>query len=667
MKSQKPVSFRRYALFVLALLAALAQPARAEVSRVEVISKQDVLGGKSYGSVGAYERLIGKIYFAIDPNNPHNKMIADLDKAPKNAQGKVEFSADLFILRPKDPSKGNGALLFDVPNRGNKGVLSTFNRAKPSPDPTTEEEFGDGFLFRLGYTVVAVGWEFDIPKRPGLVLLNAPVATDNGKPITGWLPTHPWFIPTKKTDSYNYASGEFTPSYPPLDPKNPEYRLTERPALVSFPRLVPREEWQFGRMENGQLVPDVNWVTMKGGFKPGKVYELAYESSNPPVAGVGFAAVRDFASAVKYDANAIVKGKYVYTFGASQVGRWQRQMIYEGFTIDEQGRKAVDALFIQTGGTGLGSFNERWAQADELGSYTQTKFPIRYETTTDPITGKRDGLGARIPAGLEPKILEVDTESEYYDRGRVDSLRHVSMDGDTDLPDPPNVRVFLLAGARHGSGSWPPAQAEAQQLLVNPLEYRWAQRALLADLDAWVQKGVEPPLSLHPMVSDHTAVPLTELRFPNVPGVLQWPIHVPGGFRNDAVAGPTSVLPFLLPQVDPDGNVTSGLRLPEQSVPLGTYGGWAFRSEAYGQTDTLVSMAGSYIPFSKTKVERQKSGDPRLSLEERYASRAEYLQRVDAAAKKLAAQRYVLPEDVDAIVKAAGDHWDWTMRTSLER
>ena len=148
------------------------------------------------------------------------------------------------------------------------------------------------------------------------------------------------------------------------------------------------------------MVPDVNWVTMKGGFKPGKVYELAYESSNPPVAGVGFAAVRDFASAVKYDANAIVKGKYVYTFGASQVGRWQREMIYEGFTIDEQGRKAVDALFIQTGGTGLGSFNERWAQADELGSYTQTKFPIRYETTTDPITGKRDGLGARIPAGL---------------------------------------------------------------------------------------------------------------------------------------------------------------------------------------------------------------------------------------------------------------------------
>jgi hypothetical protein len=651
---------------VLALCVAFAPQLRAGVTRVEITSKQDVLGGKTFGTVGAYEKLKGKVYFAIDPNNPHNKIIADLDKAPKDAQGKVEFSADIFIIRPKDPSHGNGSVIFDIPNRGHKGVLSSFNRAKGSNDPTTEEEFGDGFLMRLGYTVVAIGWEFDIPKAPDLVLLTAPVATDNGKTITGWLPTHPWFIPNKKVDSYNYASGEFTPSYPPLDPKNPEYRLTERPALVSFPRLIPREDWQFARMENGQVVPDVNWVTMKGGFKPGMVYELAYESSNPPVAGVGFAAVRDMASAVKYGTDPTVKGNYVYTFGSSQVGRWQRQMVYEGFTIDEQGRKAVDALFIQTGGTGLGSFNERWAQADELGSYTQTKFPIRYETTTDPVTGKRDGLGAKIPAGLEPKILEVDTESEYYDRGRVDSLRHTSMDGSVDLPDPPNVRIFLLAGARHGSGTWPPTQADSQQLEVDPLEYRFAQRALLEDLDAWVKKGIEAPPSLHPMVSDHTAVPLTELRFPNVPGV-QWPIHVPGGFRSDLIAGPTSVLPFLLPQVDKDGNITSGLRLPEQSVPLGTYGGWAFRSESYGQMDTLVSMAGSYIPFAKTKEDREKAGDPRLSLAERYQSRADYLKGIEDAANKLAEQRYVLKEDVPIIVKAAGDHWDWTMGSTFNK
>ena len=355
---------RMLGIVLVALVVALA-PAivRAEVVRVEIANKQDVLNGKAFGTVGAYEKLVGKIYFAVDPKNPHNKIIVDLDKAPRNAQGKVEFSADIFILRPKDPSKGNGVVFMDIPNRGGKALLTTFNRAKGSRDPTTAEEFGDGSLMREGYTLVSVGWEFDNPKQPGLVLLDAPVPTDNGKPITGWVTPGPWFIPNKMSDSFNYVSQDFTPVYPPLDPKNPAYRLTERPALVSTPTLIPREDWQFGRMDNGKVVFDPNWLTMKGGFKPGWVYQVTYESSNPPVAGVGFAAVRDFASAVKYDANAIVHGKYVYTFGSSQVGRWQRQMVYEGFTIDEQGKKAVDALFIQTGGNSLGIFNERWAQA----------------------------------------------------------------------------------------------------------------------------------------------------------------------------------------------------------------------------------------------------------------------------------------------------------------
>ena len=640
---------------------------RGEVTRVEISSRQDVLGGKSFGSAGPYEKLIGKVYFAIDPKNPRNKIIADLDKAPMNAQGRVEFSADLFILRPKDMSKGAGVVLLDIPNRGGKGLLSTFNHAKASLDPSTQEEFGDGLLMREGYTLVSVGWEFDLPKKENLILLDAPVASENGKPITGWVAPGPWFIPDKMADSYNYASGEyFTPIYPPLNVNDPTYRLTERPELVSAPRLVPREDWQFGKMENGRIVTDPNWVSIKGGFKPGMVYQITYQSKNPPVAGVGFAAVRDFASAVKYNPDAIVRGKYVYTFGASQVGRWQRQMVYEGFTIDERGRKAVDALFIQTGGSSLGSFNERWAQADELGSYTQTKFPIRYETTTDPVTGRRDGLGARIPAGLEPKILLVDTESEYYDRSRVSSLRAISLDGHQDLPDPPNMRIFLLAGAKHSSGTWPPAEIESQQLRNDPLDYRWAQRALLATLDKWVREGVAPPASRHPMLSDRTAIEQSEIKFPDVPGV-QWPYHVPGGVRNDLPGGPVAVLPFLVPQVDKDGNVTSGIRLPEQSVPLGTYAGWAFRSQAHGQPDTLVSMAGSYIPFATTRAEREKNHDPRASIEERYSSRDDYLRRVRVAADALAKDRYVLQEDVNTIVDEAGKHWDWTMSTLTSR
>src|SRR3984893_7447119 len=594
-----------FSMVVIALVATFAPSIlRAEVTRVEISSKQEVLGGKAFGTIGAYEKLTGRIYFAVDPNNPHNKIIADIDKAPRNSHGKVEFSAALFILRPKDASRGNGVLLFDVPNRGGKGALGTFNRAKGSEDPTTEDEFGDALLMREGYTVVAVGWEFDIPKKKGLILLEAPVATDNGKAITGWIAPGPWFIPDKKTDSYNYASGYFSPFYPPLDLKNPTYRLTERDSLVAFPRLVLREDWQFARVEDGQVGADPNWATIKGGFRPGMVYQLAYESSNPPVAGVGFAAVRDLASAVKYNSDAIVRGKYVYTFGASQVGRGQRQMIYEGFTIDEQGRKAVDALFIQTGGTGLGSFNERWAQPDELGSYTQTKFPIRYETTTDPVTGKRDGLGARIPAGLEPKMFLVDTGSEYWDRGRVAALRHLSMDGATDLEDPPNVRVYTLAGTQHSSGSWPPSD-NGGQLKSNPNDYRWAQQALLIALDRWVREGVAPPASKHPRLSDATLVAQAKIQYPNMRGV-QWPLHVPGGSRAD-VPGPFSALPFLVPQVDSDGNDIGGIRLPEQAVPLGTYCDWAFRSEAIGAPDTLIAMAGSFIPFAKTKAEREKS------------------------------------------------------------
>src|SRR5437879_6350780 len=520
---------------------------RAEVTRVEISSRQDVLGGKSFGTVGPYEKLSGKVYFAIDPKNPHNKIIADLDKAPTDAQGRVEFAADLFILRPKDPSKGNGVIFLDIPNRGGKASLGTFNHAKGSQDPTADEEFGDGLLMREGYTLVSVGWEFDVPKKKGLVLLDAPVATNNGKPITGWITPGPWFIPDKMVDSYNYAGEYFTPMYPPLDLNDPTYRLTERPALVSTP-----------------------------------------------------------------------------------------------------------------------SFNERWAQADELGSYTQTKFPIRYETTTDPVTGRHDGLGARIPAGLEPKIFLVDTESEYYDRGRVSSLRAISLDGRQDLPDPPNMKIFLLAGARHGSGTWPPAESEAQQLRIDPLDYRWAQRALLPSLDKWVRQGVEPAPSRHPMLSDHTAIEQSEIKFPDVPGV-QWPYHVPGGYRNDLPAGPVSVLPFLVPQVDKDGNVTSGIRLPEQSVPLGTYGGWAFRSQAQGQPDTLVSMAGSYIPFARTRAERAKNHDPRSSIEERYSGRDDYLRRVRAAANALAKDRYLLQEDVNSVVDEAGRHWDWTMSTLASR
>jgi hypothetical protein len=633
--------------------------ASAEVTRVEITQREDVLGGKSFGSTGAYEKLSDKIYYAVSPDNPHNKAIFDIAKAPRNAQGKVEFSSDLYIVRPKDAARGNGVVFFDVVNRGNLQLLSTFNHATGSSNPTKESDFGDGLLMREGFTLVAVGWQFDVALLQGgrgKIGFNPPIAQDGGKSITGWV--SPWFIPNARSDSYDYAAGYFSPSYPPIDPKDANYRLTEREGWVAAPHLIPRENWQFGRVQNGQLSADLNWVTLKGGFRAGQTYQLAYESKDPPVEGLGFAAFRDLAAAVKNDPNAIVRGKYAYAYGASQTGRWLRQMVYEGFTIDEQGRKAIDAIFIQTGATGLGSFNEPFAQPNELGSFTQTRFPIRYETLTDPVTGKRDGLGAKIPAGMEPKIFEVDTGSEYWDRGRVAALRHVSIDGRDDMKDPPNVRIFTLAGTQHGSSSWPPAETGGQ-LKGNPNDYRWAQQGLLIALDRWTRQGVEPPPSRHPSLGDGTLIPQSKIAYPAVPHV-NWPLRVPGGLRID-LPGPLAALPFLVPQVDADGNDMGGIRLPEQTVALGTYNDWAFRSERIGAPDTLIAMIGSYIPFAKTKAEREKNGDPRLSLEERYKDRADYLKKVEAAANEMVKQRYLLAEHVKPIVDKAGEHWDWTM------
>lgn len=649
----------RIALRVLALsvgLTGVAGVARAEVTRVDITRRADVLGGRTFGSVGAYETLAGTIHFAVDPNNPHNRVIVDLDKAPRNAQGKVEFSSDVYIVRPKDASKGNGVLFFDVVNRGNKALLSVFSRGVRSDDPRAEADFGDAYLLEQGYTLVMVGWQFDIPVGKGKVGFQAPVATESGAPLAGWV--RMWFISDKPAESLSFVGGYNTSLYPPIDPQHAQYRLTVREGMFAPQRLIPRSEWQFARIEGGRPVPDVNSIHLSTGFKPGLTYEVSYETRNPPVAGLGMAAIRDAASAFRYNAGAVASGKFAYLYGASQTGRLIRHMIYEGFTIDEQGRKAFDAAFVQTGATGLGSFNERFAQPNEVGSFTQTKFPILYRTTTDPVTGREDGLGRRIPAGLEPKLMLVDTSSEYWDRGRVAALRHTSLDGSTDIEDAPNVRVYHLAGTKHGAGSFPPVDGGGQ-LEENANDYRWAQRGLLAGLDAWVRNGTTPPASRHPRLSDGTLVARESWTFPTVPGVKA-PMSVPGGYRAD-VPAPYSALPFLVPNVDEDGNERGGIRLPIVAVPLATLTGWQFRSDRIGAPNVLIAMAGAYIPFARTREERERRHDPRPSIAERYASKTDYLAKVRDVATQLARDRYVLRQDVDALVDEAGKQWDYVM------
>jgi len=646
----------RVVLLIGTAILVLSASAHAELTRIEIKTRQDLLGGMTFGDVGAYETITGLAYFSADPANARNRIIADLDKAPRNSRGRVEYAADIHILKPKDPARGNGVLLFDVVNRGNKRLLNVFSRGRGG-DPATEADFGDASLLREGYTLVAVGWQFDVAMGKGAVGFQAPIATDKGRPITGWVKM--WFIPEKPAASFDFANASYnTIAYPPNDLAAADYRLTVREGIFAAPRLIPRNEWQFAREVDGRTVADPHFITLNGGFKPGLTYEVAYETKNPPVAGLGFAAIRDVASALKYNRDAVAPGKYAYMYGSSQTGRAIRHIVYEGFTIDEQDRKAFDAAFVQTGGTGRGSFNERFAQPDELGSFTQTKFPILYKTTTDPVTGRVDGLGVRIPQGLEPKLFLVDTSSEYWDRGRVAALRHTAMDGGDDAVDAPNVRVYFIAGTQHGSGSFPPAEGNGQ-LRSNSNDYRWAQRGLLAALDAWVRRGTEPPPSRHPALADGSLVAHRDFTFPEIPGV-NWPLFVPAGYRAD-VPGPYSALPLMVPKVDRDGNEVGGIRLPLQAVPLATYTGWQFRHERIGSPRTLLAMAGAHIPFPRTRAEREKSGDPRLSVEERYASREEYLRQVEAAAQRLAEERYLLTGDVSLIVKEAGRQWDWLM------
>ena len=416
-------------LLVCAVLAGAT--ARAEVTRVDIRSRADALGGRAFGDAGAYEILSGTIHFTADPASPHNQVIVDLDKAPRNQQGLVEFSSDIVVLRPKDPSKGNGVLFFEAVNRGNKSLLQVFSHAGRGTDFKSEAEFGDAWLLKQGYTLVFVGWQFDIAPGKALVGFSAPIATENGAPIKGWVRMP--FISDKAVASYQYGAGYNTATYLPLNTQDTELspygsRRNLCPAAPDFPRRLGVRACR--RFERGRR-PGVGAPEV--GLQAGS--HLRARHSRPrtrPSPDSGMAAIRDAASAFKYGTNQVASGKLAYIYGASQTGRLIRQMIHEGFTIDESGRKAFDAAFIQTGAVGFGSFNERFAQPNELGPFTQTKFPFLYKTTVDPITGREDGLGSGSPRASSPNCSSSIRRPRYWDRGRVAAMRHTAMDGSED-------------------------------------------------------------------------------------------------------------------------------------------------------------------------------------------------------------------------------------------
>lgn len=649
---------RRLVLAAL-LLSTLTAPAWADVTRVTIQSRTVVANGQWFGTAGPYEKIAGTVFFELDPADPHNRAIADLDLAPRNARGRVEFSSDLFILAPQDPARASGSVLFEVSNRGGKGLLSTFNRASASNDPMLPEHFGDGLLMRNGFTLVWVGWEFDVP---GLKV-KPPIATKNGAPLIETIAAQA--VVDSRTVEVSFSD---VPFYQPVDMNDETATLTVRDSVWDRATTLPRRSWQFvapatpgtGRCAG---VPCPR-ISLASGFEPGRIYELRYRVSNPPIAGVGLAAIRDFASAMKYGGDAPVHGRYLHIYGASQSGRFLRTFLYDGFNADEKNRKVFDGVMPHIAGAARSDFNTRFSQAVGLDQFAALKFPFTDAAQKDPVTGRTDALLGKYSAELVPKIIYTNSSVEYWGTGRAAALTHTSIDGTADLTLPANVRVYHVAGSQHGPAQFPPRPGAEEagpnsrgtgQQLGNPTPHTVTLRAFVLALDRWVRDGVDPPASHYPRLSDGTLTPVAGLKWPALVGITS-PKTIPEPHRA-AVDGPAGTWPFLVPQVDQDGNELAGIRLPDQAVPIGTLTGWNFRNPNTGNPQAIVPLLGSLIPFAKTAAER--GGDPRRSLQERYRSKSDYLGLVTESGLGLVNQGYVLREDLPFLLERAASGWDW--------
>jgi hypothetical protein len=609
--------------------------AYAETVRVEITSRKDI---PQYG----YEEVTAKAYFRLDPKDPHNKAIADIDKAPISKDGVVEFSADLLAVWPK-MGEGNGVALVDVVNRGNTTAFR-LNRTAGG------DHVGDGFLMKRGFAILCIGWEFDVRARDGVIRIDVPVATDNGAAITGTVRAP--FIPDRRDITYTITE---TAAYAPADLNDANAMLTVSDGPASAVQTIPRGEWKMAAAPNGIA------VTMQKGFEPGRNYEISYRSANPPISGLGFAAVRDITAFAKHEAQR--RFRYAIGFGVSQSGRFLRTFLYDGMNTDEKGRQVFDGVMAHIAGGARLDVNRRWATPTGLGTYSATAFPFADAAQKDPVSGVTDGLLDNPRARQnQPKIFYTNTGVEYWGGGRSAALIHTTADGTKDIPLPPNVRTYFFAGNQHGPAAFPPPSGQGQQK-ANPTDYWWNMRALVVSMERWVTNGTAPPASQYPKLANGTLVSASAVAFPNIPAV-QSPRTLTAGVRMSAALAPGSAgagapLPFLVPQVDADGNERAGIRLPEVAVPLATYTGWNFRSEKIGGTRQLVSLLGSYIPFAQAKPERDAANDPRLSMAERYASKEQYLRQINKAAASLVKDGYLLLEDVEPVVKRAADHWDY--------
>ena len=661
---------------------------RVELSVAERFPFAD---GHGFGPVGAYERLVGRAHFAVDPGAPAQRDITDLDKAPTDGDGLVHLTGDFSILKPVDPARGNRRLFFDYANRGNKRMLQFFNDAPAANDPRTPAHAGNGFLMRRGYTVVWLAWQGDLLPGNGRMLLDLPVAGERGGPLTGLVRTE-YIADRPGITTFPLSGRAWVRSHPAvsLDPR--EACLTRRRYPYDARIPVPPESWCFARIEGGTgldnqgavqaVIASDSHIHIPGGFEPGWIYELVYTGRDPLVLGLGHAAVRDFVSFLRYgeeDAAGRVNPLHerggtiekAYAWGRSQTVRCLRDFVYRGFNADTAGRKVFDGILPHVAGAGRMWLNHRFANADVSGGQQYEDhfnpadtFPFSYAESTDHLTGRRDAILKRPET--DPLVIHTQTSTEYWQRRG--SLAHTDTRGN-DLPLPPGVRIYLWSSSQHFADPMPkkPERGICQNYL-NTVATSMLFRAMIDAMDHWATAGVAPPESRVPRCVDGTLVTTEEWRrqFPEIPGVatprapnalplLDYGPEAEGGILKE----PPDILPggdyaILVPAVDEDGNDRAGVRAPMVAAPLGTYSGWNLRARGFGH-GAMHQFSGSYIPLPETPEERRAAGDPRRSILERYRDAQAYVKAITTAARQLVEERLMLEEDVERAATAAAD------------
>ena len=635
------------------------------VVSVTIKDRNPYAGGKSFGDTGGYERIEGVFTYAVDPGNPANINITDLEYAPTDDAGHVRFESDFTLVAPVDPARGNGRLIVEAVNRGRRRTIPFFNRAPTPPNTSPELPEGDGFLLKHGYSVLSVGWQWDVYRSDALLGLQAPEIFIDGEPVTGQACVE---MRPNAVESTRQLSNRDHQPYPVADIDDPDAMLLVRDWEDGPDTVIPSSQWRF---------PDAEHISLDSGFQPGTIYYVIYNASRPVVVGCGMLAIRDAAAWFRTGSELSPGYERIYGHGVSQCGRLLRHMSYLGLNVDESARRVFDGLLPHVAGGRMGEFNHRFAQPScQSNPGFGHQFPFSDNNLTDALTEQTDGLLNRLrDLDAAPKVIYTDSAAEYW-RGDA-SLSHVDTGGTQDLVPAPETRRYLCAGTQHlpGAPSLMVGQGPDGSTGMHPynaVDYIPLLRAALFNLDRWVSDGVEPPPSQHPRLDDGTAVtqesylrssPVVPARSQPDPQRL-WRVREldVGPAANRGIARyPVQEgreYPHLVSAADADGNDLAGIRLPDLTVPVGTHTGWNLRHPDTGAPEQLMSMQGSSHWFPATAEQRAKSGDSRLSIEERYENREAYRELVKSAAVALASDGYLLAEDVDLVVGSCLERYD---------